>query len=124
MFEQKQVNQAIADKLACIQLAVTAAIALTLWVFLDPKPAWSALLGGAICSLATWLMSRIMFARGGNNAGQMLMAFYLGEAAKVVFTVVCFLLVFILLDLNAPAFILTYIAMLILHWLALLKIKT
>lgn len=124
MFEQKQVNQAIADKLACIQLAVTAAIALTLWVFLDPKPAWSALLGGAICSLATWLMSRIMFARGGSDAGQMLMAFYLGEAAKVVFTVVCFLLVFILLDLNAPAFILTYIAMLILHWLALLKTKT
>jgi F0F1-type ATP synthase assembly protein I len=124
LFEQKQVNQAIADKLACIQLAVTAGIALTLWVFLDPKPAWSALLGGAICSLATWLMSRIMFARGGNDAGQMLMAFYLGEAAKVVFTVVCFLLVFILLDLNAPAFILTYIAMLILHWLALLKTKT
>lgn len=74
--------------------------------------------------MATWLMSRIMFSRENGNPGQMLVAFYIGEATKIVVTVVCFFLAFVLLDLNAPAFILTYIAMLILHWLALLKTRT
>ena len=119
---KKYINQTIADKLACIQFTATVFIALTLWVFLDQKSAYSALLGGLICCLAAWLMARIMFARQEANPGQMLIAFYLGEATKVLVTVVCFVLAFVLVELNAWAFIVTYIVMLILHWLALVKV--
>lgn len=122
MFDKK-INQTIADKLACTQFAVTCFIALILWISLGQKAAYSALLGGLICSLATWLMAKIMFYRQGADPGQMLLAFYMGEAAKVLVTVICFILAFVLIELNALAFILTYIAMLVLHWLALLKIK-
>ena len=69
-------------------------------------------------------MAKIMFYRQGADPGQMLLAFYIGEAAKVLVTVICFLLAFVLIELNALAFILTYISMLVLHWLALLKIKS
>ena len=81
------------------------------------------MLGGTICGLATWLMAVVMFTRQNANPGRMLTAFYLGEAIKVLVTVVCFIMAFVLIDLNAMAFILTYIAMLVLHWLALLKFK-
>ncbi|MCG8324841.1 MAG: ATP synthase subunit I [Thiotrichales bacterium] len=103
------------------QLAVAVVIALVLWVLLDPRSAWSALLGGGIWCLASWFMARIMFAREDASPKQMLLAFYIGEAVKIVMTVVCFVIAFVLLDLNALAFILTYIAMLLVHWLALLK---
>ncbi len=73
--------------------------------------------------MATWLMARIMFDKRNVSASQMLTAFYLAEAAKVLLTVFCFIAAFVLLDLNAYAFILTYIAMLVLQWLALLTIK-
>ncbi len=122
-FEKQQQNQTVANKLVFVQISVTVSIALVLWIFWGTGVALSAMLGGLICSVATWLMARIMFARGNANPGQMLTAFYLGEAAKVLVTVICFVLAFVLLELNAPAFILTYIAMLLLHWLALLKIN-
>lgn len=123
LFEKKQSNQTIANKLALIQLVVTILIATGFWFFQGDKSAISALTGGVICALATWTMAAIMFARKDANAGQMLTTFYLGEASKVLITVICFILAFVVLEVKALPFILTYIAMLIMHWLALLKIN-
>jgi len=113
-------NQTIAYKIALTQLVVTLFIAITLWLIFDSKTAYSALLGGLICAAGTFLLAKIMFGLREMTPKQMVLAFYVGEASKLVLTIAGFIAAFLLVDLNVAAFILTYITTLTLHWFAFL----
>ena len=106
--------------LVLAQLLVSLLIAAGAGLLVDVRAAGSALLGGFICVMGTLLLAGIMFGRKNMTPGQMVLAFYLAEVAKIALTVAGFVAAFLLIDLNVAAFILSYITILSFNWLAFL----
>jgi len=102
------------------QLLISLVIAAVAGLLVDVRAAGSALLGGFICAMGTLLLAGIMFGRRDMTPGQMVLAFYLAEAAKIVLTVAGFIAAFLFIDLNVAAFILSYITILSFNWFAFL----
>lgn len=85
------------------------------------RSAGSALAGGGVCVIASAYMARRMFKVPAQAPAAMVVrAFYIGEVAKIGISVALFALAIIYIDLNIPAFLLTYIAALSTYWFALL----
>ena len=118
-----KINQAAAGKIVFAQLFASLVIAVVLWWLFDGKVAYSALLGGGICVAGTLLFAGIMFGRETMTPAQMVLAMYIGEAAKIVLTVAGFIAAFLLVDLNAAVFILAYMTVLTLNWFAFLLLN-
>lgn len=106
--------------LVLAQLLVSLLIAAGAGLLVDVRAAGSALLGGFICVMGTLLLAGIMFGRKNMTPGQMVLAFYLAEVAKIALTVAGFVAAFLLIDLNVAAFILSYITILSFNWFAFL----
>ena len=83
-------------KLLIWQMAIVLLIAIGLLIMTDVLYAYSALLGGLVCALPNWCFALIAFRhRGVHAAKQIVMGFYLGEAVKLVMTIVLFSLVLV-----------------------------
>jgi ATP synthase protein I len=102
------------------QLAVTVAISLAALALGTFEAAYSALAGGMISVIANFYFASHVFARDYKNPRQMVSAFYVGEAIKILITIALFSFVVITLDvLFLPLFI-TYSVTLLVYWFALL----
>lgn len=103
---------------------MTLIIVLTLYTFTTVVSAYSALLGG----LAYIIPNAWFVIRAYSNSGQMtpqtiLNRFYLGEAGKLVLTVIIFALCFLMIKpLHIGALFLTYCVMLIINLAGLASI--
>ncbi len=117
----------LALRMALGQLAVTALLAVLFGFWKDAVDAFSALVGGGIGIAGGLAMVALMFrepAQGlsAQDAAQRVVRnAYKGEAAKLGLTVVLFVLVLNFLELSALPLFVTYIATLLVHWVALVK---
>lgn len=102
------------------QLAVTIAVALVVLALAGLESAYSALAGGLISVIANFYFAMQMFAGAGKSPRQLVAAFYVGEAVKILITVALFVFVIKVLNvLFLPLFI-TYVITLLVYWFALL----
>ncbi len=121
--QENQRNKHAAYKVLCVIAVVVAAIALVLLLVKGPVAAYSALLGGIACLLPNLLFARFAFRHSAANSASLVMRwFYIGEAVKIIVTVMIFALSLTRLEeLNLAAMMITYVVALVMniHGLAL-----
>jgi ATP synthase protein I len=110
-------NKLAAYKVLLVITIITAAIAIILMLSIDRIAAYSAALGGMACILPNLLFARFAFRySAAESAGLVMKWFYIGEAIKIIVTVLIFALSLIWLkDLNFAAMFITYIIALMLN---------
>lgn len=102
-------------KVIVIQFLVSLIAALGAFTFLNTVAAYSALLGGLICTVPNGYFARKVFQyRGAKYTPQVVKAFYAGQSGKMVITAVMFALVFAgVKPLNELAVIVSFIVTMI-----------
>ncbi|MGR8919789.1 MAG: ATP synthase subunit I [Gammaproteobacteria bacterium] len=108
-------------KLVAGQLGAALAIAAVCAVMFDPHIGYSALVGGLIGVLPNYyLAGRLSRRPAGATAIQSLRGIYVGEFIKILFTIALFVIAIRLLHVEFLTVVLTYLAMMVVNWLALL----
>lgn len=103
------------------QVAVTLVIAAALYFVKGRAAAVSAAIGGAIAFLPAILYAARMVAVPGTDPRRLLRAQYSAEAYKTAGTLALFAATFVLYrNVSAPWLFLTYVAALLVYWVALL----
>jgi ATP synthase protein I len=104
------------------QLLVTVAVAVVSWVLAGPRGAWSAVVGGGASTLASVAMALLAFGRlAGAGAERMLLAFFLGEIAKITVVIVVLVVALVFLKVNPAAMISAYVATFLVYWVVLAR---
>ena len=79
----------------------------------------SSLLGGFVCLVPSLIFALKFFKhQGAQKAKKIINAFYLGEVTKLVVTGILFAIVFLVYQVNALAFFVTFISVQAVYWLA------
>jgi ATP synthase protein I len=116
-------NKLAAYKVLFVIAVLTVVIALILLIGIGRVAAYSAALGGIACLLPNLLFARYAFRHSAaDSVGLVMRWFYIGEAIKIVVTVLIFALSLIWIEeLNLAAMFITYIVALMvnIHGLAL-----
>ncbi|MGA2552093.1 MAG: ATP synthase subunit I [Burkholderiaceae bacterium] len=103
------------------QIAVSLVIAALLYGVKGRTAALSAVIGGAIAFIPAILYASRMVAVAGTDPRRLLRAQYRAEAYKTAGTLALFAATFILYrSVSAPWLFLTYVAALLIYWVALL----
>ena len=88
------------------QVVVTVLVAAASLAVAGPHAAWSAVVGGGASTLASVAMALLAFGRwAGSGAERMLLAFYLGEIAKITVVIVGLVLALAFMKVNPVAMI-------------------
>jgi ATP synthase protein I len=103
------------------QVAVTLVVALLCLALGGARAAQSALLGGGIGALATLAMALVAFRkrRGDVSAERVLLAFYAGEALKLLVVIALFVAVLRLITVSPVAMLAAYGAGFAVYWIML-----
>ena len=103
------------------QLGMAAVIATVLGVVTGSGGAYAALVGGLVGVLPNYFLARRLTRRArGATAEQALHQIYVGELIKIAFTAALFVIAIMLLNVNFPIVVLTYLATVAVNWLAVL----
>ena len=109
----------IIKSLLVMQLVMTTAIALVLFLCNGNRSAISAVLGGIVAILPSALFARKLFQyQGARAARKIVRSFYFGEALKLLLSMALFTLVFVFYEVKPLAFFVTYIVVVISIWFA------
>ena len=104
------------------QVAVTLLVAAVSLVVAGPRAAWAAVVGGGASTLASVAMALLAFGRwAGSGAERMLLAFYLGEIAKITVVIVVLVLALAFMKVNPVAMISAYVATFLVYWVVLAR---
>lgn len=89
------------------------------WSLYDMHTAVSSFMGGMVAFIPALLFVIIFFRQNSARAAkQIVRCFYIGEFIKIASSVCLFALVFMFYKVTPLAFFLTYIAVVMMHWLA------
>lgn len=104
------------------QAVTTLLVAAVCLAVAGPRAAASAMVGGGASTLASVVMALLAFGRlSGSGAERMLLAFYLGEIAKITVVIVVLVLALLLMKVNAAAMISAYVATFLVYWVVLAR---
>jgi len=112
--------QALAFRVAALQLVVAATISLVLLWFSGAATATAAVAGGLIAAVGTLYFGRWLANTAGRPPREFARAFFVGEGLKIVLTAALFWVAVALLTAAPAPLFLTYAATLMVYWLALL----
>lgn len=113
-------NKAV-RQIILVQMAVTATIALLLWLWLGNLAAISTLTGGAIGFVTALVYAKKMSTPGVGEAKKIVRAHYSAEAYKLAFTILLFSLVFKeFKEVQALPLFVGYVGTLVVYWAALI----
>ena len=111
------------NKLIVAQSLAAVAITLVLSVWLGKTAAYSALVGAIIAIVPNLYLARRLLGRGpGATPSESLRGIYSGELLKIAFTIALFVIAIRLLDVVFLIVVASYLAMVMINWLALLFI--
>ena len=106
------------------QIGVALVIAIVLGAVVDVEQAYSALVGAMIGVVPNYYFAvRLMRRRSSAAAEQTLRNIYVGEFFKVAFASALFVIAIMLLDVNFLVVVLTYVAMVVVNWIAFLVLN-
>ena len=104
------------------QGATTLLVAAVSLVLAGPRGAASAIAGGGASTLASVVRAALAFGRlAGSGAERMLLAFYLGEIAKITVVIAVLVLALLFMKVNAVAMISAYVATFFVYWVVLAR---
>lgn len=107
-------------RLLALQVLVALVVAAAALVLADVRAAGSALLGGMINIIATLIFAYRVFSAGpGSTAREIARAFYLGEAVKLLVTVLLFAAVLIWVKVAWLPLFIAYAATMLAFWLVM-----
>lgn len=113
------------SRLLWFQFGLCLLIPLVLYPVFGERVALSSFAGAMVAFLPALLFARTVFQHQGARAAKRIVkSMYLGEGLKLVFTAFLFTLVFVFYKVTPPSFFLTYITVVLSHWLAPLVIVT
>jgi len=101
------------------QAAVTVVAGVLAWAISGERPAFSALLGGGIGTVASLVMVLVAFAGRAADARGALGAFYRGEALKIVVAIGLFVAAFKMMKVAPLALFAAFTATFFVYWIAL-----
>jgi F0F1-type ATP synthase assembly protein I len=105
------------------QLVVTVLAALIAVAVAGPRAGWSAVVGGGASTLASIAMALLAFGRlAGTSAERMLLAFYVGEFAKIIVVILVLVLALALTRVNPVALVAAFAATFLVYWLVLARV--
>jgi F0F1-type ATP synthase assembly protein I len=105
------------------QLIVTALVAAASLAIAGQRAGGSALVGGGASTLASVAMAALAFGRlAGSSAERMLLAFYLGEFAKIAVVIVVLVVALVFMKVNPVAMIAAYVATFLVYWVVLARV--
>jgi ATP synthase protein I len=112
----------LAFRCARAQAVTTLLVAAVALAVAGPRAGASALVGGGASTLASVVMALLAFGRlSGSGAERMLLAFYLGEIAKITVVIVALVVALLLMKVNAVAMISAYVATFLVYWVVLAR---
>jgi len=104
------------------QVVVTVVVAAVSLAVAGQRAGWSAVIGGGASTLASVAMALLAFGRwAGSGAERMLLAFYLGEFAKIMVVILVLVLALVFIKVNAAAMIAAYAATFLVYWVVLAR---
>jgi ATP synthase protein I len=104
------------------QVIVTVLIAALSMAVAGPRAGLSAMVGGGASTLASVAMALLAFGRlAGSGAERMLLAFYLGEIAKITVVIVVLVLALMFMKVNPAAMISAFVATFLVYWVVLAR---
>lgn len=103
------------------QATITVLVALTGWALGGRQAALSALLGGGISTCGTLAMALVVCGRQPRAAVQVLVALFVGEAAKLAVVVALFVAVWRLIKVSPAAMLAAYAATFLVYWIVLAR---
>jgi ATP synthase protein I len=87
-----------------------------------PRAAWSAVIGGGASTLGSVAMAALAFGRlSGSGAERMLLAFYVGEIAKITAVIVVLVLALVFMKVNPVALLSAFMATFLVYWVVLAR---
>jgi ATP synthase protein I len=108
-----------ARRLFFCQVVIALLIAVVAAIFSGNRAALSAVLGGLVSAVPNAYFALKFFKhQGARAAKQIVNSFYLGEALKIVISIILFALVFIFFHINPLVFFITYIVVQMMVWFA------
>jgi ATP synthase protein I len=114
----KRLNKLGIIRLWLLQLAVTLIAATLCALMYSTNAAISAILGGFVCIIPNAYFARNVFKhQGARAAKQIVNSFFKGEALKLITSMLLFTAVFVLYRVNPIAFFVSYIMVLMTHWI-------
>jgi ATP synthase protein I len=103
----------------CVVTLLAAAASLAV---AGPRAAASAAVGGGASTLASVAMALLAFGRfAGSGAERMLLAFYVGEIAKITVVIALLVLALVFMKVNPVAMISAYGATFLVYWVVLAR---
>jgi ATP synthase protein I len=107
-------------KILILQALVTIIIPIGFIIFAGLEEAMSPALGGIVALIPNIYFAYRVYLASGKPAIQLVRAFYLGEAIKISLTVALFCVVYQIPGINFLALFFAYVAVLSVHWFALI----
>jgi ATP synthase protein I len=119
-------NKATAFRILIVEAVITASIALLLYLGVDAVTAYSVILGGTVFIVPNGLFVGIVFWQtSSETAKQAISQIYIGEAVKILATIILFAACFILVrPISALAILGTYVLMMLINLIGLSLLKT
>ncbi|MGL4838594.1 MAG: ATP synthase subunit I [Shewanella sp.] len=113
-----------AYKLVLVQAAVAGVASIVFFALWGVQFGYSALAGGSIAVLPNFVFATLAFSHmGASLSGKIVKSFFLGEAVKLLLTVVLFGFVFSMLDVNVMSLFACYALSLTVPFIASLYFK-
>jgi ATP synthase protein I len=118
--QQEVITRAV-HRFIWVQAAVVVVTSLLILFVYGVSAAVSALVGGAVGFLTSWIYAKKMIAPAGSESKQLLQAQYKAEAYKLIFTILLFSLIFTQFgDVRALPLFIGFVASLAVYWVALI----
>lgn len=112
-------------RLLMVQFFIGFIISLGLLLAVGKHQALSAFLGGMTAFIPSVIFAKKFFQYQGARAAKTIVnSFYVGEFFKIIVTATLFSLVFVFYEVDPLVFFLTYIAVVMLHWITPLLIDS
>jgi ATP synthase protein I len=104
------------------QVVVTMLVAAVSLAVAGPRAAWSAVAGGGASTLGSVAMALLAFGRlSGSGAERMLLAFYVGEIAKITAVIVVLVLALVFMKVHPVPMIAAFMATFLVYWVVLAR---
>jgi ATP synthase protein I len=104
------------------QVLVTVLVAVVSLVVAGAHAAWSAVVGGGASTIGSLAMAVLAFGRlSGSGAERMLLAFYVGEIAKITVVILALVLALVFMKVNPVAMISAFMATFLVYWVVLAR---
>jgi F0F1-type ATP synthase assembly protein I len=104
------------------QVVVTVLVAALSLAISGTHAAWSAAVGGGASTVGSVAMAVLAFGRlSGAGAERMLLAFYVGELAKITAVILALVLALVFMKVNPLAMITAFMATFLVYWVVLAR---